>query len=135
MQTSDISTAHRLGPRKPNQSEDRRQLIVKLCRRDLKRDIIMASKRQSSPTIFVNESLTPKRKSMLDAVRKMKREHPNLVKGCSTIDGRVYAFTKPVSSAPNARDVRHHITSYDSPKEFCRVYVKLALDSFLQNWS
>ena len=95
----------------------------------------MASKRQSSPTIFVNESLTPKRKSILDAVRKMKREHPNLVKGCSTIDGRVYAFTKPVSSAPNARDVRHHITSYDSLKEFCRVYVKLPLDSFLQNWS
>ena len=39
------------------------------------------------------------------------------------------------STAPNARDVRHHITIYDSLKEFCRVYVKLPLDSFLQNWS
>ena len=135
IQISDINTAHRLGTKRLNQTADKRHIIVKFCRRDVKRDVIMASKRQTNPRIYVNESLTPTGKSIYDALRKMKREHPTLVKGCSTIDGRVYAFTKPITPAPNARDQRHHITNIDSLKEFCRTFVKMPLDTFLQNWS
>ena len=35
----DISTAHRIGRRPDNVQQDRRSIIFKLCRRDLKRDI------------------------------------------------------------------------------------------------
>ena len=37
---SAISTAHRLGQKKPNLAQDKRPIIVKLCQRDLKRDLI-----------------------------------------------------------------------------------------------
>ena len=131
---SDISTAHRLGIKSPQQSDDKRSMIVKFCRRDKKREILVASKTQANPNIYANESLTPTRKAIHTALRKMKREHPTLVKGCSTIDGRVYAYTAPVSSRPDARDLRHHIANMDTLREFCRTYVKLPLDSFLQNW-
>ena len=36
---NDISTAHRLGTKPQNQAPDNRKLIVKLCRRDVKRNI------------------------------------------------------------------------------------------------
>ena len=45
-----------------NQSSDKRDLIVKLCRRDL----ISACRRQQNPSIFINESLTPSRKTILN---------------------------------------------------------------------
>ena len=134
IQNNDISTAHRLGPKRENQSSDKRNLIVKLCRRDLKRDLISASKRQQSPSIFINESLTPTRKTILNALRKMKRDHPNLVKGCSTFNGRVFAFT-PVTQGPSTRDVRHLVNNHETLVKFCCDYVKLPLDLFLQSFS
>ena len=54
IQNNDICTAHRLGPKRENQSSNKRNLIVKLCRRDLKRDLISASKRQQNPPFFLS---------------------------------------------------------------------------------
>ena len=53
---TDVSTAHRLGKKPTAQGPDRRKIIMKLCRRDLKRDIIHACK-QAKPGFFINESL------------------------------------------------------------------------------
>ena len=133
IQSSDISTAHRLGIKRQNQTADKRNIIVKFCRRDVKREVLVASKQKRSSDIFANESLTPKRKVLHDTLRNMKRQHPDLIKGCTTIDGRVYAFTPPISPGPNSRDMRHHIINQDVLKDFCRTYIKRPLDLFLQN--
>ena len=79
----------------------------------------------------MNESLTPSRILIFNTLRSMKRAHPSLVKGCSTYDGRVYAYTKPVSSSPtNGRDQRHLMSTMDGLDEFCPEYVKLSHEKF-----
>ena len=125
---SDISTVHRLG-RKRDNTADRRSIIVKFTRRDLKRRTLLASKQRKNDQIYVNESLTPMRKTVFNALRKMKRAHPALVKGCTTVDGRVYAYTG--STNGSQRDRRHLVNTQEELVEFCREYVKQPLDLFL----
>ena len=50
--TSDISTSHRIGKKRISQEADRRNLIVKFCRRDVKHSVISASKNQTHRTLF-----------------------------------------------------------------------------------
>ena len=90
---SDISIAHRLG--KVTRGPDKRNIIFKLCRRDLVQDIFAACKSQK-PAFFVNTSLTPLRNKILYALRLLKRKFPTIVKGCrSTISGEVTVFVAP----------------------------------------
>ena len=124
--TSDISTAHRLGKRS-QASDHKPSIIIKLCRRDIKRDIFSASKQQiqSPGRIFVNESLTPLRSTIFYALRRMKRDHPNIIKGCTTIDGKVIiVFTAaPPSASAHSRDVRHLVNSREKLELFCSEYI------------
>ena len=150
----DISTAHRLGKKPTTQGPDKRSIIVKLCRRDLKTEILQAKKNLVSTrnsTLYINESLTPRRSTILYTLRRIKRTHPSVVVGCSSFDGRVYAYTKPAPTRSSAqtqdgesatadsnqrpRNVRHLINTHDSLVNFCRKYVKQPLDNFLESWS
>ena len=134
MPTGDISVAHRIGRKPVNQAPDRRDIVVKLCRRDLKSELVSASRKQPKPlNLFINESLTPKRKSLLLALRRMKKAHPDLVKGSTSLDGRIYAYTKPVGNS--SRDQRHLINTHESLSAFCREFIKKPLDEYLQHWS
>ena len=115
LQSSDISTAHRLGRKSITQGPDRRKVILKLCRRDLKRDIIAACK-ELKPGFFVNESLTPTRNSILFALRRMRRIGPDSpVKGTATIDGKVFVWIRPEGST---RDQRLQINTVSKLREF-----------------
>ena len=133
---SDISTAHRLGQKKPNQEEDRRSLIIKFCRRDVKRDVLTASRKLRAPQMFVNESLTPTRLNILKTLRQIKREHPDVINGCTSLDGKIFAYTPRVggSSGPQ-RDLRHLVNTQSALQEFCRVHIKRPLDAFLESLS
>ena len=132
MSAESMSTVHRLGRKPANQAPDRRSLIVKLVRRDLKRELILASRNQPKPAkLFIQESLTPTRKSLLFGLRQMKRS--NLIKGCNSYEGRIYAYTAPTDGA--TRDTRHLISCYDDLVKFCRQYVKQPLEIFLENWT
>ena len=131
-----ISTSHRLGRKPQTQTEDKRKIIVKLCRRDLKGDLIRASRRGGRSTkLYVNESLTPQRSAILFALRRMKREHPTIVKGCQSFDGRIYAYTPPTSSSSSAREQRHLINTHDALVSFCREFIKRPLESFIDSWN
>ena len=126
-----ISTAHRLGRKPANQGVDRRSFIVKLVRRDLKHEIISASKKLPKTTkLYVSESLTPARRTLFYALRKMKQA--KMIKGCNTYEGRFYAYTAP--SGSSQRDQRHLISNYEAWQEFCRVHVRQPLDNFLDSW-
>ena len=136
---NEISTAHRLGPKPNSQAADKRSFIVKLCRRDLKRELIIASKKQASPIgLYVNESITPTRQSILYTLRQIKRSHPQVLSGCTSIEGRVYAFTKPAkpaASTRSSRDTRHLVNTREALQKFCNEVVKEPLERFLQNYS
>ena len=76
---TDISTAHRLGKTPSNQQVDRRYIIVKLCRRDLKRDILFACQ-NIRPNMYVNEYLTPVRLTILYVLRWAKKSHDGRIR-------------------------------------------------------
>ena len=125
---NDVSTAHRLGRKREN-VPDHRSLIVKFCRRDVKHLTIMASKQKKNPRLYVSESLTPTRMMIFNALKKMKQQHPEIVKGFSTYDGKVFAYTAPVN--PDHRDIRHLVNSHETLIAFCREFIKAPLDLFL----
>lgn len=127
----DISVSHRLGLKPQAQGPDKRPIIVKFCRRDVKRDVLSSSRRLRVANLYCNESLTPGRKQIFATLRRIKKKH-SVVKGVTTQDGRVYAFTKPVNpTSPDARDQRHLINSHEALVSFCRDSVKIQLESFL----
>ena len=140
LRETDISVAHRLGKKPTNQVADKRSIMVKLCRRDTKRDILTARRNltvASEPSFFINESLTPKRRTILYALRQMKKAHPSILASCSSFDGRVYAYTKPLTPSHHSttgRPTRHLVNTHSSLVEFCRTYIKKPLDTFLESW-
>ena len=134
LQPNDISTAHRLGRKPLTQGDDKRPIVVKLCRRDLKRELVLAGRNQPRPaSLYVNESLTPTRKTIFYTLRQMRRNHPEIVRGCTSIDGRIFAFTKPPETSRSTRDVRHLINTREALIAFCDEFVKAPLENFLQN--
>ena len=127
---SDISITHRLGPVKAS-TPNKRNIYVKFARRCMKKEIIMKNRgRNRSATLFANESLTPLRRKMLSVLRAMKRKFSDVVKGCTSIEGKIFAFTP--SATPNGRDRKHFIEDWTALQAFCRKYVKRPIDNFLQ---
>ena len=130
----DISTAHRLGKKPMSQQTDKRNLILKLCRRDLKKDIITAC-RNIRPALYVNESLTPARSSILYVLRQAKKKHNRLM-GCSSVNGRVFAWVKPEdnNTRNGDRDIRLPVNSHLELMTFCSDILHEPLSNYLQRW-
>ena len=133
---SDISTAHRIGKRPLSQQPDKRSIIVKFCRRDTKDDVYRSSKRRARPQqLYVNESLSPTRKTIYYTLRQIRRAHPELLAGCSTFDGKIYAYTKAsTSDGQQQRDRRHLIITLETLKKFCAEHIKKPIETFLNNY-
>ena len=130
---TDISVAHRLGEKKSSQGVDRRDLIVKLCRRNIKSDLVTTSRRMKAPDFFINESLTPLRQTISFVLRKAKREFPRIISGTSTIEGKIYVWLHPPN--PNARPIRQQVSTHDRLEEFCSKTLQKPLSYFIENWS
>ena len=97
--------AHRLGRKPASQSEDRRGIIVKLCRREVKYDLMKACK-------SVNESLTPTRNAILYGLRQAKKKFPDRISGYGSIGGKVLVWIKPANSnAPNMRNSKMFVNN------------------------
>ena len=83
---SDISTAHCIGKTTPG--TDERNIIFKLCLRDLVQAIFSACKTQKS-AFYTNTSLTPLQNKILYGLRLQQRKYSNIVKACKyTITGK-----------------------------------------------
>ena len=133
MSPNEISVSHRLGPIPISQRPDQRKIIVKFCRRDAKMDVLAAARRVKPEDLYVNESLTPIRQNIMFALRRAKREHPNLISGTSTIEGSVYVWVKPPNpEAQGARAVRHKINSLAKLEDFCSSTLQKPAVHFLQ---
>ena len=127
---NDISITHRLGPIKAS-TPNKRNIYVKFARRNMKKEIIVKSRgRNRSANLFANESITPLRRKMYNALRAMKKNAPDVIKGCTSMEGKIFAFTPPATT--NGRDRKHFIEDWAALQTFCREYVKAPLDGFLQ---
>ena len=129
---TDISVAHRMGPKPTSQRPDKRKIIVKFCRRNTKVDLLTAARCVKPENIFINESLTAQRQTILFALRKAKREFPNVISGTSTTDGRVYVWIKPqdATSSPS-RDTRLLVNSLTRLEDFCQRNLGKPMSYFL----
>ena len=129
---SDISVAHRIGPKPLSQRPDNRKIIVKLCRRDVKSTILGAARRMKSPDLFVNESLTPQRQTISFALRRAKKRFPSKISGTTTTDGRVFVYVKPMApETSSARDTRLQINTFTQLENFCQRTFGLPMDQFI----
>lgn len=130
MSSSAISVSHRLGSKSISQKPDKRKIIVKLCRREDKMNILRSAKNMKPDKLFINESLTPQRQEIATALRRAKRELPNIITGTNSIDGSVYVWTKS-SNAAATRDSRHRINSFHRLEDFCNRLLGKSASHFL----
>ena len=139
---TDISVAHRLQKKRANDgSTPPPSFLVKLVRRDLKIQLIQASRKQSRDArdkVFINESLTPQRSAVLQTLLKLKKVH-KVVKGVTSMQGEVYAYMEHPSVAGGSaaggahRDTRHTINTQTQLKKFCREHLKKSLEEFIDS--
>ena len=139
---NDVSISHRLQPKRSNAHVMKPpNIYVKLCRRDLKQELIRASKNQpkeSTDKIFLNESLTKQRSAVLQTLLKIKKNH-NVLKGVTSMDGDVYAYT-PAEPAPASRDAnrprdkKHMVNTRRDLQKFCATYIRKPLEDFIDAW-
>ena len=133
---TDISTSHRLGKTPSSQQPDRRNIIIKFCRRDTKHNVLAMCRKKKPSKFYVNESLTPTRSTVLYALRKMKRENGSRVTGTSTRDGKVYAWIKQSSSAPpGSPGVMVPVNSHHALLEFSMKYMGKPLGNYIETWT
>ena len=134
VQPTDISTAHRVGKKPLNQQVDRRNIILKLCRRDVKADILHAC-RQLKPKFYVNESLTPTRNSIMYVLRCARKKPQSKVIGCSSIGGRVFAWIKsPNGAQMDNRNRRVPINTRSELETFCIDVLEEPLSNYIERW-
>jgi hypothetical protein len=132
---SDFSTAHRLGRRPATQQPDGRDIVVKLCRRDLKESILHACRSLRPSDLYINESLTRTRSTILYVLRNAKKRFPDKIDGCGSVGGRVRVFVKsPNPDAPGARNTRAFINTQDTLRKFCDDILGTPLSTFIENW-
>ena len=128
---TDISIAHRLGP-KPVNGTDRRNIIARFCRRSLKYKVLNKARQAKPENFYISESLTPTRQTITRVVRKAKTEFPAIVSGYNTVDGSIYVWVKPPNpDAPNARNSRTLINTMEKLEEFCQRNFQLSVAHFL----
>ena len=129
---SDISTAHRVSKPPLNQSADKRNIIVKLCRRDLKTDIFNAC-HQIKPDIYVNESLSPLRSTIYYVLRQLKERVANSVTGCTSQNRRVYVFLKSQVDNLANRSIKTLVNSEIKLRDICR-NINIPFESIISDW-
>ena len=132
---TDISMSHRIGKKNTNQREDKRNIIVKLCRRDIKSDILSTC-RNEKPNMYVNKNLTPTRKTIMYVLRKAKKNVNSRVSGCYSAGGRVFAWIKPTGDAAEGRRVtRVPVNTHAALETLCCDVLREPLSNYLQAFS
>lgn len=132
----DISIAHRIG-NKRQQGPDKRNIIFKLCRRELKADIIYAC-RQQRPQFYINECLTPTRNKILYILRKVKKKYSQ-IKSVRTHDGSVYVYLPPAGrdgsvQLPLSQLRKLNVNSYRQLMKLLQEELRTNLEEFDVEW-
>lgn len=108
---ADINVAHRLGSKSQNKE---RPVIVKLLNRSKKSEIMDACVKVK-PSLYVNESLTPKRRNIFNTVWGIRKKNKELFQQCYTRDGKIFVKLKTSTQ-------KHMITTEKSLSIFLDKY-------------
>jgi len=128
----DISNAYRIGkkPSDPNQP-DKRNICLKVCRRELKRDITFACK-QTKPNFYINEQLTPTRTTIMYVLRKAKREFPNQILNARSTDGNITLFL--AADTPNSSPRRINVNTRATLEDILQKIINKTSADFTTSW-
>ena len=134
LNADDISVAHRIGRKPKTQGPDKRNLIFKLCRRDVKRDIIHACK-QVKPKFYVNESLTPLRSTIMYVLRQAIKRNKNVIGSCKSIDGNIIAWLPTPTGSTQVTNYRRIILNTKSALvDFLHTHINAKIEDFIDVW-
>ena len=132
---SEISVSHRLTDKDSSNKSDRSPIIVKLCRRNTKIDILNRARKKKPDNFFVNEHLTPMQATISFVLRKAKRDFPDLVSGSTTFEGKNFVWIKaPNPAARGAHDTRLKVSNHRRLNEFCTKTLKKPLSDYVPEW-
>ena len=131
---NDISVVHRIGKTNGTNSTVKRNIIMKLCRRDLASEIYSAC-RQFRPKFFVNDSLTPLRSKISYMLRQLRNKYPSKIKSCKSLRGEPVAYvvvggrdrvtTRQTSAGAS--------TSGEGTTRRCTITTRLQLEEFARD--
>ena len=125
---NDISTAHRIG--RQQEGQVKRNIIVKLCRKDLVSDIYKRCK-TINPKFFVNDSLTPLRSKIAYALRQLKCRYPEKIQSTRSFNGIPRAFIKPTSRPTRSSGTQQNQQISISTRMELEVFARDHLDTTL----
>ena len=133
---NDISIAHRLqAPKKANNSStpshDRRNIIVRFCRKDLMGTVFQHCK-EMTPPFYVNESLTPLRSNICYALRTLKRKY-NQIEKVRTFKGVPRVFIRQTSRPSTRQGARGRTTDAEPNLTRIEVATILELETFAKS--
>ena len=117
LNNSNINVAHRLGAKKSQ--NDSRPIIVKLQSRQTKYTIMNACV-TVRPNLYINESLTTKRRSLFKIVWDIRKQHREKFQQCYTNDGKIVVKLKHSHRKhiiTNDAGLTHFLDSYPVLKE------------------
>ena len=104
----DIDVCHRLpSPRggDPNRQPDpsKKPIIVKFVRREVKHQVLHASRNRRPRDIYFNESLSSTRQKILYVIRKVKANHDSAIASYKTEDCNIRVYSPSPGESPTPR--------------------------------
>ena len=115
----------------PVQGADKRNIMLKLCNSEIKKDILGACRGVKPLGLFINDDLIPSRATILFALRQAKKKFPSkIAAACGSQDGRVFAFVKPPN--PSAKNQKIFVNSMQKLEEFCSDTLNVQCENLLK---
>ena len=95
---SDIDVCHRLPSRKAEDDQNKKSIIVKFVRREVKHRIIQAARQKKPKNVYFNDSLSRTRGKIRYVLAKAKKYQNGKISSIKTDDGNIKVFTPPLQS-------------------------------------
>ena len=132
--TEDISMAHRIGVKPKIQGEEKRNIMFKLCNRDVKQNILKSCKVVKPKKIYINESLTPLRNTILYVMRQAKTKHPSVINSCNSSDGSVVSWQQAASASAKTKYQKIIIITKKELDLFLQQELNAKATAFIDTW-
>ena len=126
-----VLSAYRLGKLPATQRPDKRSILVRLDDVETVQEVVKASRTVRPEGLFFSENLTPKRHAILQALRRVRRDHRDKISSCTSIRGQVLVWLKPASST--GRDVRMKVNNSAQFTHLCENILNVSTETFLNN--
>ena len=130
----DISVADRICVKPKIHGEDKRNIMVKLCNRDVKQNILRSCKVVKPEKFYINENLTPLRNTILYVMRQAKKKHPSVINSCNSSDSSVVAWLHAASASAKTKYLKIIINTKKELDLFLQQELNAKATAFIDTW-